>query len=176
MVDHIKTRGDILKSLKRELVGPFPIGRDIDFNTQPNFSEPSEAYGPFREAGSGQEILVRDSPVKRYGVGVLYPLGSGLDEENADETLVSETQVGISPRGNREETGSESSAEIRNEETEVVAVSDKLIQQIDAIAERGGRLQEESENDLDLSITNAFKPSSMGVSFLCYLPGDSHIK
>jgi hypothetical protein len=156
MTNHIETRDEILKALRAELVGPSPLGNEIDCNQPIQFNEPSEAYGPFRQAGSGEEILIRDSPTKRYGVGVLYPLGTGFDEEPTTDTSTD--------------------LEPLNGEALESSISDDLLQQIQSISERGGKLPDETVNDLDLSTTNSFKPSSMGISFLCYLPPGSSIK
>ena len=49
------------------------------------FETYKDAIGPFKQKGMGEEILLRDVPVKRYGIGVLYPIGTKDDEITLDE-------------------------------------------------------------------------------------------
>ncbi len=73
MPDYLKGRERLVTALREELVGPSPRGTEIDCTGDIAFPDRESAYGPFRQAGSGEEILQRDRPIKRYGIGVLYP-------------------------------------------------------------------------------------------------------
>ena len=84
MPNHFENRNGILNSLREELVGPSPTGMEIDCTVSIKFEDPKEAYKPWRQKGSGDEILQRDSPSKRYGIGVLYP-DSTRNEEDLTE-------------------------------------------------------------------------------------------
>ena len=77
---HFNNRQAILKSLKQELVGPSPAGNELDCSQPVTFEKVSESYGPWRQKDSGEEVIQRDSPTKRYGIGVLYPLGTLVDD------------------------------------------------------------------------------------------------
>src|SRR5437016_3397900 len=82
MSDHIANRERIISSLREELIGPSPQGEELDCTKEIVFADASESYKPWRQAGSGEEILQRDAPLNRYGAGVLYPYGeSGGDAE-----------------------------------------------------------------------------------------------
>ncbi len=139
MADHVANRAILVDQLRRELVGPDPRGRELP--APPVFTSQEESRGPWVRPGSGEEILQRDRPCKRYGVAVLYPFGS-LQEEPIDAG--SETVEGESNEG--------ASAPLV---TDLERIEDRKRQ------ERGG-----IDDDIDLSSANDFKPSSMGLSFL----------
>jgi hypothetical protein len=67
---HMENRTQLIISLREELVGPSPQGEELDCSGEIRF-----------EDASGEEILMRDRPVKRYGVGVLYPIGLAYEAE-----------------------------------------------------------------------------------------------
>ena len=87
MANYVKGRTVVLQALKEELVGPSPQGKEIDCSQPVSFVDAKQAYGPWQQKGSGEEILIRDTPVKRYGVGVLYPMGTPT-EETTQEHIV----------------------------------------------------------------------------------------
>src|SRR5271154_6766645 len=74
MADHIANRDAVLQALRQELVGPHPLGEEIDCAAAIQLDDAETAYRPYRQRGTGEEILQRDPPTKRYGVGVLYPM------------------------------------------------------------------------------------------------------
>jgi hypothetical protein len=142
MTDHKANRRGILDALQRELVGPAPAGAEIDTSHELRFTDPQQTYGPWREVGTGEEILVRDSPTKRYGVGVLYPLKAPLEE---------------TPAGDGEESAD--------------ALPEGPPETQEPDAEPAGTAGHETDtDDFDLSLANAYQPSSMGVSFLAEVP------
>lgn len=151
MPDFIKGRESMIQALKEELVGPSPQGKEIDVTQLISFDEAKQSYGPWKQKDSCEEILTRDPPHKRYGIGVLYPM---------------ETPS--------EETGKESSVETNvNDENVAEIVTASGREAISKIEERTGVPNSELQNyDFDLSPTNTFRPSSMGVSFLAELPPD----
>ena len=74
MADHIANRDAVLQALRQELVGPHPLGEEIDCRAVIHLADAEAAFRPYRQSGTGEEILQRVSPTKRYGVGVLYPM------------------------------------------------------------------------------------------------------
>src|SRR5207249_10899104 len=148
MLPHAKNRGAILDQLHRELVGPDPAGDELDVSGETVFDSWARLYGPWRQRGSGEEILTRDRPVKRYGVGVLFPAGTPLEE--------------ILPRDDDGDQADDPPQEptTGEGETEFVAAV--------------GPAELESE-ELDLSLANAYHPSSIGVSFLVEFPENSEL-
>lgn len=90
-------RDDILKFIKRELIGPDPVKPHIQEN--------------------GEEILLNEPPRLRYAAGILFPSpnkdGEGATYSAADSTTASEEEV----IKNIEETGIESSETIVDNNT-----------------------------------------------------------
>lgn len=155
MPDHIANRDAILRSLRKELVGPCPLGGEINCNAAIQLDDADAAYRPYRQLGTGEEILQRDAPTKRYGVGVLYPM----------EAPIAPEELEIQPPAPDEEVGPESTGAV----TEPLTAS--AIRDCEAIAARAEhRLPEADSDDFDLSSANAYRPSSMAVSLLVRLP------
>ena len=151
-MSHIANRDAVLRALREELVGPCPLGQEIDCAQAIHLDDSETAYRPYRQLGSGEEILQRDSPTKRYGVGVLYPM-EAIDEFDA-QLPPSNDDTAQQPPENARETLATS------------AVHD--CEEIAARAEY--RLPEADSDDFDLSSANTYKPSSMAVSLLVHLP------
>ena len=165
-IDHVANRAKIVASLKEELVGPSPHGNEIDCTGEIKFDDVKAGYQPWRQQGSGEEILTRDAPTIRYGLGILFPAGTQLESEATDPTFPTLSTTENSP----EKTLSES---------DVIAGSDT--QTKDTLANSGEDLEEaaglEQEFDnLDLSAANIYKPSTMAVSFLAEFPQDSFLR
>jgi hypothetical protein len=142
---HVENRKKLVARLREELVGPSPQGEELDCAGNLRFDEAAEFYKPWRQAGSGEEILQRDPPGKRYGVGVLYPLGTRLDDDQREDL------VGEAPPEPSQDVAS------AQQEGKVMGTA------------------EADTDDFDLSPANAFKPSSMGVSFLAIIPERSKL-
>ncbi|MFZ5573020.1 MAG: helicase-related protein [Thermodesulfobacteriota bacterium] len=160
MPDHISNRDTIIRALREELFGPCPLGEEIDCNASIQLDDPTAAYRPYRQLGSGEEILQRDAPSKRYGIGVLYPMETLiLPEELESQLPIQDVEV---------TTGLHGSA--------IDPLTESAIRNCDAIAARSSRrLSEADLDDFDLSSANAYKPSSMAVSLLVYLPESAEL-
>ena len=78
--DFIGARDFVSSALRRELVGPSPQGKELDCAGDIKFPNWDAAAGPFRQKETGEEILTGDRPVKRYGIGVLYPIGLAAED------------------------------------------------------------------------------------------------
>ena len=155
MADHVANRTRILESLRRELVGPSPQGKEIACK-EIRFEKAEESYGPWRQADSGEEILQRDAPTKRYGVGVLYPLGTTVPEAGSPAAELVEVGGGI-----LQETAAD------REEQQFTA---RVAEPIDEIVGRADANDLPETDDFDLSGANAYRPSSMAISFLAEFP------
>lgn len=152
---HISNRDAVLRALREELVGPCPLGQEIDCAQAIHLEDAEAAYRPYRQLGSGEEILQRDSPTKRYGVGVLYPREALVAPDELDAQLPPpDEQAAPQPPENARETLAPS------------AVHD--CEEIVARAEY--RLPEADSDDFDISSANTYKPNSMAVSLLVHLP------
>jgi hypothetical protein len=158
VIDHIANRKKIIRTLREELVGPSPQGKEIDCSQPISFEVVSHFYGPWRQMGSGGEILPRDPPCKRYGVGVLYPpLIPATDEI---ELFKPET----------DELAPDMQGTVSGKESVTHAEADK----IEDVADRPRTDDTEPDtDDFDLSTANAYRPSSMAISFLAEFPEGS---
>lgn len=145
MTDHVANRRLIIDALRRELVGPAPAGATIDLGNTIVLDDPALLYRSYRQLGSGEEILTRDSPIKRYGVGVLFPPGAPKDETDAasDDAASGDPPPAV--------------------EIPIEAGIPEVPEEIRTGGER-------DTDDLDLSLANAYQPSSLGISFLAELP------
>lgn len=158
MPDFLKGRQATVTALREELVGPCPRGTAIDCTGEIAFPDRESAYGPWRQMHSGEEILQRDRPIKRYGIGVLYPpqtAGETDPEEEAEEGEAAAEEV---PEGSGEDI-----------------VADKAAASIERIAERQSSGSSD-ESDFDLSTANSYRPSAVGLSFVCKAPAGSFLR
>jgi len=164
LTSHIENRELLIRALREELVGPSPQGGEIDCSEKIAFEEADNFYKPWRQKGTGDEILQRDPPCGRYGTGVLYPAGmlSGDDgESNGGAARVDVTEQ------EEEGAGLDSAAS---------PLSDEALQCLEEIGERPGTGGEGADpDDFDLSAANKYKPSSMGISFLAEFPKGSSL-
>src|SRR5581483_10881623 len=131
MPDHVATRTRLIQAVRKELVGPSPQGNPIDCAGQITFDQSEQSYGPWYQLGSGEEILQRDRPVKRYGIGVIYPLGT-LEEADIPGPPPAE-------EGEREIVTGQAQATLE-------AMEDRA----------GGSVAEAEDDDLDLSGANTY--------------------
>ena len=146
---HIENRDYLVDQLKRELVGPAPAGAEID-TSGPIKDIPEDDRAPYREEGSGEEILTRERPTQRYGTGVLYPVRTHDDDPDL------EGETGDEPA--EDPTGGP------------VAMQTPETTERDAAPSAGLRAHEDDRDDFDLASANTLRPSSMGISFLAELP------
>ncbi len=153
MIDHLNDRNIVIAFLKQELVGPSPKGEEIDCSVDINITNKEDFYKLWRQKGSNEEILQRDIPVKRYGIGVLYPRGVLAD--------ISDVNMAISTND----------VEDKNE-TSTEAVKKALEANADRIASKG---ELPDPDDFDVSTANAYRQSSMGISFLAEIPSQASL-
>lgn len=140
-------RSVVLGELRRELFGPpidsSPLGSALDLSQELHFLDKADAYGPFFDAETGEEILTRDLPTRRYGVGVLFPRNTRAVDVREE---ASETQLAFEEEpSDNEQPG------------DIAAIGQNPIGAAD------------DADDFDLSATGELRPSSMAVSFLADL-------
>jgi hypothetical protein len=153
----------IIKELREELVGPSPYGTEIDCAASIKFEKQADSYGPWRQKGSGEEIINRDSPTVRYGVGVLYPREIGIDNtDNEQELMGSESAVNIYKDINFDEQDPvDADDEGGTADIKMITIGKEW------------KKGDADGDDFDLSTANAYKPSSVGISFMVTLSDDS---
>ena len=147
MANFLEARAGVVDGLRRELVGPDPQGEPFDPATDTIDEE--SAWMPRRQAGTGEEILTRDGPDRRYGIAVLY--GKGGRARRPEELAAGD--------GPPDPTKEDDDAD--------VATSGFQEQAAQAQEQLG---DEPVSHDLDLSGANEFRPTTMAVTFLTELP------
>lgn len=152
MSDYVKSREQVLDVLRRELVGPDPQGDP--FNAATDVVDGETAWKPRRQAPSGEEILTRDTPDRRYGIGVLYSKGGRS-------------------RG-QEVAAGEAAPEVPPVEGEPDIASGAF--QANAAKALDGLSDEAPSQDLDLAGANEFRPTTMAVTFLAELPPGATVR
>lgn len=156
-VDHVRDRESVLAAIREELLGPAPSGNPIDCSRPLQLTK-EEGYGPYRQEGSGEEILLRDPPTKRYGLGVLFPKGlPAAEEEEMPPALVT---------GEPEGEGVAETAK-----KEMAAIEDR-----EERGTRGMSVPDSEEQTFSLADASSFRPSSMAVSFLVQFSANSTLK
>ena len=150
-INHIANRNRMVIALRREMMGPAPFGQPVDCSSDKIICENIEdLYNQHVQANPYNEILKGESPHRRYGVGVLYPVGNiNVEDEDPEES------------GTLEEKQSEEG--IRKECLETLGK---------AIDEIGSGGPEKETEDFDISLANLARPCSMGISFLAELKDD----
>jgi len=161
MIDHVLNRGKIIDALREEMIGPSPQGRPFPCEGQLAFGTEDQAYAPWHQSDTGEEILQSESPTKRYGVGVLYPA-----DTPAEVPVEQQPGVNATDDEERSETGPPAEEMISTEVQDVLTAAQL----------RGGNLEATADDDLDLSTANSFRPSSIGVSFLTDCPQGTVLK
>lgn len=148
---HIHNRNEIVAALREELLGPSPAGPEFDVRRNEPFSNVKDWWGPFRQKGSGEEILTRDTPIKRYGLGVLFPWETELDEPS-------------DVNGNMDGAAAEIGDSDRQQTWEADVSTDYAVPETEV-----------PDDDFDVSMANAYQPSSIAVSFLAHLEPGSRL-
>lgn len=160
MADHIANRILLLDSLRKELLGPDPRGEDLDCDQPITFPDAEKSYGPWKQKGTGEEILQRDPPSKRYGIGVLYPTQTLDQDESGLDALITQVPAQAEDGG------------LASSDDPLTAEARKDLEQIQERVQqrKGSATPEDDTDDFDLSSANSYRPSSMAVSFLVDVP------
>jgi len=147
---NLANREHMLARLRAEIVGPDPAGKPMSLSDKQTMTW--EEYRIPHIQPDGQEIVWQDPPTKRFGAGILFPVGA------TEETVVNATEV-----------------------EEVIPVhSPELVppglQSDDELAAREhkpsyGAPADDPEEE-DVTLANAFRPSAIGVSFLANLSAE----
>lgn len=144
---NLSNRKWLVSRLRAEIVGPDPAGpgSDIRVGGAPKTFTWDEFRRPRRQA-NGEEVVWQDPPAKRYGAGVLFPVGilEELEQLRAGEDQ--QRGVDIDPGENQN-------------------VDEKLEQRAERKASKAPVAMDESE-DYEVTLANAFRPSAIGLSFV----------
>lgn len=152
--NHVDNREKVISTLREEIIGPSPLGDEIDCSGEVVFSAEDSWRRPYKQKGNGEEILQREAPLTRYGAGVLFPYhdaGSDVDTGTASEAglIIDESA----------------------EATETLANAAQA--ELEELIENSPPPNEET--DLDLSAANRRYPSSMGISFFAQFDDEAKL-
>jgi len=147
---HIKNREKLVTFIRSEMMGPCLSGDDtLDCSGEITFEKWEDARRPWVQKETGDEIIRRDTPVNRYGLGVLYPPQIPHEEVSSTDNVETEETI-----NNGEE--------------------DQQITKIKSVGKSENNISD--TDDFDLSLTSTLQPSSMAISFLAELPEDSSLQ
>jgi hypothetical protein len=166
----IEARRNLIEALRQELLGPIPQGTPIDAEGELVFETDEAAYGPFRQVSNGEEIVHRDTPVRRYGIGILYPIGIENQPDTFDTPEVGRAEGEPSALPDAEQVlkeGPLDPAELAEGD-----VDEQLARALEGLA----NAPEDEPDELDLSSANALRPSTIGLSMLAELPEHAQLR
>jgi hypothetical protein len=145
---NLANRKWLASRLRAEIVGPDPVG--VEFDIRPGGGQKKFTWEEFRKPKkqiNGEEVVWQDPPAKRYGAGVLFPIG--VIEEREQMRAGGEPQQG--------------NLDIDSGENQ--DVDEKLEKLAERKAAKAPASMDESE-DYAVTLANAFRPSAIGLSFL----------
>lgn len=144
---NLQNRDWLLNRLRAEVVGPDPSGDVFELKADGIKFLTWEEYGKPKHQKNGEEILWQDFPTNRYGAGILFPMGLTEFRQMAEEAA--------STPENLDDTGP--GPDIRVDEIQEKKAHDDF--------SKVKILADETE-DYEVTLTNAYRPSAMGLSFL----------
>lgn len=153
LTKHLENRLLLVRKLRAEIVGPEPTGNPQELRSNYTFEEFLRT--PKKQI-SGEEVLWQDPPSRRYGAGILYPIG--VEEE---------------PESIRSDTSTEISADLAFLEDQAVPDCDEKLEKRIEKLNLGRRVVTDESEDYAVSLANAYKPSAIGLSFVCDLEVES---
>jgi hypothetical protein len=147
---NLENRNWLVSRLRAEIVGPDPQGtpQQIRQGGAPRSTTWEEFRKP-RTQANGEEVVWQDPPAKRYGAGVLFPIGV-VDEREA-------------MRAGEDEQGRPDIDPGENQN-----VDEKLEKRAEQKAAKAPAAMDESE-DYEVTLANAYRPSAIGLSFVADL-------
>ena len=144
---NLSNRKWLVSRLRAEIVGPDPSGPENDIRVcgaQKTFTW--DEFRKPRRQENGEEVVWQDPPAKRYGAGVLFPVGTLEEREQVRAGEDQQAGVDIDPGENQN-------------------VDEKLEKRAERKAAKTPPAMDESE-DYEVTLANAFRPSAIGLSFV----------
>ncbi|WP_340033948.1 helicase-related protein [Paenibacillus sp. FSL H3-0302] len=148
LLANLKNREELYDSLKNEFIGPCVSDKSITLNSSKTvfFDKADDLYKPYKDQNTGEEIL-QQSPSRRYGTAVLYPL-----------------------KTEKEDFIEEKENDPNHTEPLIIGDASKDLESIDS-----RNTVDEDDTDLDMVSANAYQQSSMAVSFKADFPHGSEL-
>jgi hypothetical protein len=158
MPEFHESREKMHGELVQELAGPKPLGKPLDLTKSVSFATWEESRGPWHDAATGEEILHNNlTPLRRYGVGVLFPAVTLSEKERQQEEV---------------RTAGVPGADAESPDVAAPRPDEKCVEEIRA--KLSGR-DDDQDDDLDLTLANDRRQSTLGVSVCGSFPADSQL-
>ena len=155
-INHVESRDWLISEIKKEVIGPESFGEDIDTSLPCNLSKEEFQTKRFKDKADGQEIMFFESPLQKYGAGILFPKELLSNKQESEK--------------NNDELNEYTNNTILEEDEEDIKNSknlDKISKKIQENLNKSHSL--EDDEVFDLSGVNSPRPSAMGVSFYVHL-------
>jgi hypothetical protein len=149
---NLANREQMLSRLRAEIVGPDPAGKPVSLADRQAMTW--EEYRIPRMQADGQEIVWQDPPTKRFGAGILFPLGAteeAIVNATESEEVVPLTSPDLAPLGQQSD--------------EELAARERTPSY--------GSPADDAEDE-DVTLANAFRPSAIGLSLLADLAAEAN--
>ena len=148
---NLANREQMLSRLRAEIVGPDPAGKPVTLTEKQTLTW--EEFRLARMQSNGEEIVWQDPPTKRFGAGILFPVG--VTEQDQTNVTDGETNIPLDPGETSEDGGQ--TVDLSNGQDEA------------------GRYSSPAEDieDEGVTLANAFRPSALGMSFLADLGSET---
>ncbi len=149
---HLPGRDAVLAVLEADLMGPVTTGDRVQvLDGKAHVSDPKGIYRPLLDADDGEEILVWERPSLRYGVGVLFPVGSTPPDARREDAPANEAvaEVELEPAKDAKDS----------------LVAKNALPNVEAVARMARSDDTPGEDDFETVDTTSQRPSSMAVTF-----------
>jgi len=144
---NLANRKWLVSRMRAEIVGPDPSGTPHDVKVGDRHWKFSwEEFRKPKLQNNGEEVIWQDPPAKRYGAGILFPIGVIEEQEQLRAGEDQQNRAELDPGENQN-------------------VDEKM----EKVAERKAaktRVAVDDSEDYGVMLTNAFRPSAIGISFL----------
>jgi len=149
---NVKNREKMIEALRSEFIGGEPyFGEELDCSIELDFKEKKEAFRPYVQKETKQEIIQRGSPLTRYGTAILFPTGQIENEDQGNSILsFNETDESIGRFIDEEEV-----KKLENRESTLKS--------------------DINDDEFDISTANSFRPNSMALSFKTMITNQSNL-
>lgn len=157
MPDFHQARETMHGQLIQELAGPKPLGKPLDLTKPVSFASWKESRGPWHDAATGEEILYNITPLRRYGVGVLFPAAVLTEQERQQEEVLAAAVPGADAESSHDDPPMPDEPKLEELRTKLMGRDD------------------DQDDDLDLALANDRRQSTLGVSVCGSFPAGSRL-
>lgn len=147
LATNLTNRKWLASRLRAEIVGPDPADTEEKLSLVGEMKRFTwEEFRKPKKQDNGEEVVWQDPPAKRYGAGILFPIGIVEEQEQLRAGEDHQESPDIDPGENQN-------------------VDEKLEKRAERKAAKTLATMDESE-DYAVTLANAYRPSAIGLSFL----------